>query len=150
MAIYIIRKLGVIFLALISVTTSAQEQSQPGEANMQQTTQAAATYYAAFTGTPSIGDIPLKDDLSFVSPRFQLDSAEAFRDALGDLFERVQSLQIDRQLIEGNTVLTFYHLDLGVPGGPIPMAERLEVEGGKIARVNLLFDSARLPSATPE
>ena len=105
----------------------------------------ADTYYSAFLGEGTVSDIPMRSDLTFASPRFTLTSAAAFRDALSELFGGVRSLEIESQLHQEGTVLTFYLLDLGAPDGAIPMAERLHIENGEIAAVDLIFDSARLP-----
>ena len=112
----------------------------------QTTTAIASTYYGAFQGEHAVADIPMREDLLFVSPRFTLNSAAAFRGALTGLFQQVKGLEISAQLQEGETVVTFYELDLGAPGGPIPMAERLRVENGALTRIDLIFDSARLPA----
>ncbi len=109
----------------------------------------ADAYYAAFNGRGSVAAVPMRDDLRFVSPRFTLTTASSFKAALTDLFKRVKHLQIGDQVHNGDTVLTFYELDLGTPDGPIPMAERLRIEGGELAAVDLIFDSARLPPAPP-
>ncbi|MCR9259671.1 MAG: hypothetical protein NXH95_08115 [Pseudomonadaceae bacterium] len=110
------------------------------------TTSVANTYYAAFEGTHSVDEVPMHNDLTFVSPRFTLTDADAFRSALTALFKSVKSLHINDQIFQGETVSTFYDLDLGAPGGPISMAERLRVENGALTSVTLIFDSARLPS----
>jgi hypothetical protein len=44
-------------------------------------------------------------------------------------------------------VVTVYDFDLGMPEGPIPMAEVLDVEDGAIRRIDLMFDSKRLAPA---
>ncbi len=107
----------------------------------------AKTYYAAFTGHNSLGEIPLADDLTFESPRIILNNANAFRAALESLINQVNDLHIIDQIQHGNRILTFYKLDLGMPGGPIPMAERVQVDSGKITHISLIFDSARMTSS---
>ena len=41
-------------------------------------------------------------------------------------------------------MISVYDFDLGLPGGPIPMAERLEIRGEEIVAMELLFDAARM------
>lgn len=143
---------GTLFL-LFSVRLAADTELLPThqEPSMSKTTTAVATaYYAAFTGAGPLDDVPMQEDLTFASPRFQLTSAAEFRGALRQLFSRVQSLTINAQLQDADAVLTFYQLDLGGPDGPIPMAERLRVVEGRLAEVELIFDSARLPRPPAE
>ena len=137
---------------LLSVSFDRQPADPPQDANQQEiemsdpsTSAIADLYYNAFTGETSADDIPMHEDLAFSSPRFKLDSAAAFRQALSGLFSRVKGLEITEQAHNGNSVLTFYQLDLGAPIGPIQMAERLSISEGTIADVALLFDSAAMP-----
>ncbi len=109
----------------------------------------AAMYYEGINGTRDLGSIPMADDLTFAGPGRSAASAEAFRGALAGLSPQVRGFAIRRQLADAEHVMTFYDLDLGAPGGPIPMAERLRIVGGKIVDVELLFDSRRLPSPPP-
>ena len=104
----------------------------------------ADRYYGAFAGRYQFGDVPMADDLHFASPAMQLDGAEAFRGALGGLVQQVKGLEIRHQSVDGDAVLTVYDFDLGLPAGPIPMAERLQCRDGVIAEVELIFDSARM------
>ena len=133
-------------LGLLFCLATAHAGDQSSETSLAETISVADNYYAAFQGG-DLDRVLMADDLKFFSPRFELDSATAFRGALKGLFARVESLNITSQLYDQGTVLTFYDLDLGT-GGPIPMAEKLKVVEGKLARVDLLFDSARL--APPE
>lgn len=107
----------------------------------------AKAYYGAFRGEVELDAVPMADDLRFTSPRFTLEGAPAFRRALADLLPRVRSLAMRDQLVGRGRVLSLYQLDLGAPDGPIPMAERLGVERGAIAEVELIFDASRLPPA---
>ena len=131
----------VILLASAMTTGHAKDPNTPAD----QVSAIANTYYAAFHSTGSPAAIPMHENLTFSSPRFSLTGATAFKEALSTLFKRVQSLHITQQIHNDNTVLTFYQLDLGIPGGPIPMAERLQIDNGVIKTVELIFDSARLP-----
>ena len=133
----------LVALALVCASAAAE---QNGESQMLELKNVAEIYYGAFRGEYSAGDIPLSDDISFKSPVAALSDAGSFRGALTNLFTRVQDLSINSQLMDGTTVLSFYELDLGAPGGPIPMAERLTVEDGAITAIQLLFDPSLLPA----
>ena len=104
----------------------------------------ANAYYAGFHGELAVADLPLAQDVHFHSPIAELEGAAAFRKALAQLLPRVRSLVIRRQLAESGVVISVYDLDLGAPGGPIPMAETLRVANDRIVDVELLFDPARL------
>ena len=138
-----------LLFASITVCASASDRTHPtnqGYSMNQSSINVANSYYAAFIGEHPLAELPMADNLTFVSPRFSLNSAASFRGALSELFKRVRSIKISDQFHDDETVLTFYQLDLGVPDGPIPMAERLRIQEGKITKVDLLFDSARLPA----
>ncbi len=140
----------LVFAGLLaSAHADNQHTHNPQDTNMSHSaTTVANSYYAAFRGEHAVMDIPMREDLTFVSPRFTLTSAAAFRAALSELFQRVKSLEISDQIRDGETVVTFYELDLGTPGGPIPMAERLLILNGELVEVDLIFDSARLTPPT--
>lgn len=137
-------KLLVAVVSAGSLLVVLESNAQEGELTMSESHRVADAYYAAFQGG-DVEQVPMAEDLKFVSPRYVLDSAKAFKGALRGLFAQVKSLSISSQMIDDGTVLTFYDLDLGAPGGPIPMAERLQITDGKLISVDLLFDSALLP-----
>ncbi|MEM8501207.1 MAG: hypothetical protein AAF542_24545 [Pseudomonadota bacterium] len=143
-----IAKLQFICLVVLSLmfTQTATASQNRGESRMLEIEAVAAIYYGAFRGEFSAADIPLRDEINFKSPIAEINKAAAFRGALGNLFTRVQKLTIDTQLMDETTVMSFYWLDLGAPGGPIPMAERLTVKDGAITAIQLLFDPSLLPA----
>lgn len=105
----------------------------------------AGAYYAAFsTDSPGFDEVPMTDDLVFRSPMMTLEGPEAFRQALSGLMAGFKAMETKVQLCEGDTVVTVYDFDMGLPGGPVPMAEVVRVRDGAIAEVDLLFDSKRL------
>ncbi len=106
--------------------------------------QIADLYYETFRSRGDFADVPMADDLCFRSPMMKLDGATPFRQALSGLLGRFQSLEIRHQLANEGSVVTVYDFDMGAPSGPIPMAEVIEVAGGEITGVELLFDPAPL------
>ena len=106
--------------------------------------QIADAYYANFTAKTDFSDVPMAQKLRFESPMMQLDGPAAFRGALNGLLERFQGLSIRHQLAAGASVVTVYDFDLGLPGGPVPMAEVLTVKNAELHRVELIFDAQRL------
>ena len=104
----------------------------------------AKRYYAALDRQADLASVPMADDLVFKSPMMTLESAEAFRQALGGLMERAQGLKIRHQTLQGDAVLSVYDFDLGANGGPIPMAEVVHVAGERIREIELIFDPARM------
>ncbi len=101
-------------------------------------------YYAALRSEIELDAVPMDEGLAFASPMMNLDSAAAFRGALGGLTQRVKGLEIRHQAWDGSTAVTVYDFDLGLPDGPVPMAEAVTVADGAVQRVELLFDKARL------
>ena len=104
----------------------------------------ADCYYEAFEKRSDFSEVPMAAALRFLSPAMVLPSAEAFRGALGGLVQQFQGMEIRHQSVDGEAVLTVYDFDMGLPGGPIPMAEVLRCRGGEIAEVELIFDSAKM------
>lgn len=110
------------------------------------TTERAAThYYDAFNQKSDFSEVPFAETVSFRGPTGTIDGAAPLRAVLGDLSQRVQALTVRHQLSEGDQVVTVYDFDLGLPDGPIPMAERLAFVDGEITEIELLFDAGRLP-----
>ena len=104
----------------------------------------ATRYYAALNQQADLESVPMADDLVFRSPMMTLESADAFRQALGGLMARAQGLKIRHQALQGDAVLSIYDFDLGASGGPIPMAEVVQVAGDRIREIELIFDPARM------
>ncbi len=132
-------------LLALMVTQIQSTQADQEDPMKDETLTIAQIYYGAFIGESNLSEIPMAESITFTSPRFTLNGENALRNALANLFQRVKGLEIKDQFHDGSTILTFYHLDMGLPGGSIPMAERLLVRNGKLAEIDLIFDSARMP-----
>ena len=104
----------------------------------------ANKYYAAFEAKSDFSEVPMADGLVFRGPMMTLDSAAAFRQALGGMMGQFRGLTQSAQFADEKKVVTVYEFDLGLPGGPLPMAEVLHVRDGEIAEVDLIFDSVKL------
>lgn len=102
------------------------------------------TYYAALQPGGDPGAVPFADALVFRGPSGMTEGAAGFRAMLGGLAQNVKQLDMRHQLSAKDCVLSVYDLDMGAPGGPIPMAERLRIDGDRIAEVELFFDTKRL------
>ncbi len=102
----------------------------------------AKRYYQAFTEGGDWSRVPMKSDLTFVGPMMSIDGAAKFRETLAGLSTQVRSLQMRRQIVKDDLVLSFYDFDMGK--GPIAMAEALALRGGEIADVELIFDKSAL------
>ena len=105
---------------------------------------AARSYYDAFRNRTDFAEVPLADDLVFRAPTMELRGASQFRPVVSQLAQRLQGLEVRHQLCTEDTVVTVYDFDLGLPDGPVPMAEVLAVRAGQVAEIELLFDSRRL------
>lgn len=105
---------------------------------------AASLYYGAFRDRSDFTEVPLTEDAVFVGPTGELRGAGTLRTVFAQLAKRLVRLEMRHQSVSPEQVLSFYDFDLGLPGGPVPMAERLQVEGGSIASIELLFDPCRL------
>ena len=110
----------------------------------------ANTYYDAFRNRTDFSEVPLSSGLVFRGPSGALEGAAPFRGVVSGLARQLRGIAVRHQLAEADRVITVYDFDLGLPDGPIPMAEVLEIAGGEIAGIELLFDSRRLAPAGGE
>ena len=101
-------------------------------------------YYAAFEAKSDFSEVPLDADVAFRGPMNEIAGEAALRPVLAGLAQRVSSLAIRHQMTQGDQVLTVYDFDLGLPDGPIPMAERIALRAGVIREIELFFDARRL------
>ena len=104
----------------------------------------AAIYYRAFDERSDFSEVPFAEDLCFRGPNGEVEGADALRPMLAGLASRHAGLAIRHQVAGEGQVISVYDFDLGLPGGPIPMAERLEIRGEEIVAMELLFDAARM------
>lgn len=101
-------------------------------------------YYATFEAKGDFADLPLTDDFVFSGPGTPAADADTFRAMAGGIASMLQGIEIDRQLRNGDTAITTYGFDLGLPAGPIRMAEAVTHDGDAISRIELFFDSAAM------
>lgn len=108
------------------------------------TTGIADLYYDAFRQQTDFGEVPFAEKLTFRGPNGTIDGAAPFRSVVAGLAQGVRSLDVRHRLAHGDTVVTVYDFDLGLPDGAIPMAEVLRIEDEEITAIELLFDARRL------
>ena len=95
-------------------------------------------------GVPTPAPSTLAESVVFRGPTGPLEGAVTLRQVVGGLAKQLKQLDVRHQLENGDTVMTVYDVDLGMPGGPIAMAELLRIVLGEIAEIELLFDPSRL------
>jgi hypothetical protein len=105
----------------------------------------ADRYYAAFRNKTDFSEVPLAEQLHFQGPSGTIEGAAPFRGVVSGLAQTVKGLEVRHQAVADGTVVTVYDFDLGLPDGPIPMAEVLRVEGDAIRAIELVFDTKRMP-----
>ena len=104
----------------------------------------AAIYYEAFAGRSDFGEVPFAEDLRFRGPNGEVEGAATMRPMLAGLAARHAGLVMRHQVAADGQVISVYDFDMGLEGGPIPMAERLEIRNEEIVEMELLFDAARM------
>ena len=107
--------------------------------------QLAQQYYDAFHQKADFNEVPLAEDLIFKGPGGEIKGAASFRAVVAGLAQQLVKLEIRDQLASDTVVVSVYDFDLGLPDGPIPMAEKLCIRGNEITEIELFFDSRRLP-----
>jgi len=101
---------------------------------------AAATYFDAwqardFARLRSV----LADDVDFAGPLGQVRGGDECLRGLQGLSEIMTGIQIQKVFTAGSDVLTWYDMATKV-ADPVPVANWMHVEDGKITRIRVAFD----------
>jgi ketosteroid isomerase-like protein len=83
----------------------------------------------------------LHDDLSFRGPFDAFDRPEPYLAALQKLHPIVARVDVKKIFVDGNDVCMFYDMVTNSPAGTAFIAEWLQVKGGKIASIRVVFDA---------
>ena len=102
---------------------------------------AAATYFDAwqardFARLRSV----LADDVDFAGPLGQVRGGDECLRGLQGLSEIMTGIQIQKVFTAGSDVLTWYDMATKV-ADPVPVANWMHVEDGKITRIRVAFDA---------
>jgi len=102
--------------------------------------QAAAAYFDAwlardFARLRSV----LADDVEFVGPFGQVSGGDDRLRGLEGLSKIMTGIQIQKVFTAGSDVLTWYDMATTV-ADPVPVANWMQVEDGKITRIRVAFD----------
>jgi hypothetical protein len=101
---------------------------------------AAATYFDAwlakdFARLRSV----LADDVDFAGPLGQVKGADGCLRGLQGLSTIMTGIQVQQVFTAGSDVLTWYDMATAV-ADPVPVANWMRVEDGKITRIRVAFD----------
>jgi hypothetical protein len=111
--------------------------------------QAVADYYDAWRNRRGdMSEVPLAEDFRFVGPVASFETAEGYREMARQAGQAVESFEVRRQFVDGNTVCSIVDWEMAMPGlGRMTAAELLEVEDGVIVRGELIYDAEALRRA---
>lgn len=103
------------------------------------------TYHESWTH----GDITrarscLADDLTFQGPIDSFGSADRFIPALGGFAAMLERVDLLQEFYAATGAALLYDCVTRSPAGTIRTAEFFELENGKIARIQLVFDATEL------
>jgi SnoaL-like domain len=84
----------------------------------------------------------LRDDLRFKGPFEEFDDADSYSKTVQGLFGVVESIEVKHQSSAGDEVVVLYDMVTKSPAGTQLICEWYRVEGGKIASIRALFDTA--------
>ena len=84
----------------------------------------------------------LQDDLRFKGPFDEFTSADDYLKTVRGLWTIVESVDVEHVSSSGNEVVVLYEMATKTPAGTALICEWYSVEGGKIAWIRALFDSA--------
>ena len=83
------------------------------------------------------------DDVRFEGPLATLEGAEEFMEGIRRLSRVISEIVIRKVFVDGRDVLTWYDMHTTV-ASPVPVANWLHVEEGKITSLRVAFDAREL------
>jgi hypothetical protein len=83
------------------------------------------------------------DDVTFAGPLAQLSGAADYMEGIRGMSQIKSDLVIQKVFVDGPNVLTWFELHTTV-ASPVPVANWLHVEGGKIRSLRVAFDAREL------
>ena len=106
--------------------------------------QIAATYFDAW----KVNDFDtmrslLDDEVTFSGPLAQLEGAEDYMEGIEGMSRITSEIVIQKVFVDGPDVLTWYDLHTTV-ADPVPVANWVHVEEGKITSLQVAFDAREL------
>jgi len=105
-------------------------------------------YYEAWTsGKGDFSDVPLAADFVFRGPVASFESAEGYRAMAAQAGPLVARFTVRHQFVEGSRVCSIIDWEMNLSVPPMTSAEILEIEDGKIARGELIYDAEPLRAA---
>jgi hypothetical protein len=103
----------------------------------------AATYFDAWKRNDFGTMRSLLDDVTFAGPLAQLEGAEAYMEGIKGMSRITSEIVVQKVFVDGPDVLTWYELHTTV-APPVPVANWLHMEDGKIASLRVAFDARGL------
>jgi ketosteroid isomerase-like protein len=85
----------------------------------------------------------LAEDVRFEGPLATLEGAEDYMEGIQGLSKVISEIVIQKIFVDGHDVLTWYDMHTTV-ASPVPVANWLHVEEGKITAVRVAFDAREL------
>jgi hypothetical protein len=85
------------------------------------------------------------DDVTFVGPLARLRGAEDYMEGIKGLSQIKSDLVVQKAFVDGPDVLTWFDLHTTV-ASPVPVANWIHVEDGKITSLRVAFDARELAS----
>jgi len=85
----------------------------------------------------------LAEDVRFEGPLATLEGAEDYMEGIQGLSKVISEIVIQKVFVDGHDVLTWYDMHTTV-ASPVPVANWLHVEEGKITAVRVAFDAREL------
>jgi hypothetical protein len=83
------------------------------------------------------------DDITFFGPLAQLEGAENYIEGIKGMSRITSDIVIRKTFVDGPDVLTWYELHTTV-ASPVPVANWLHIEDGKITSLRVAFDAREL------
>jgi hypothetical protein len=84
----------------------------------------------------------LRDDLRFTGPFESFEDADSYLEAVQKLWGIVESIRVRHVSASGDEVVALYDMETRTPAGTQLVCEWYGVEGGEVAWIHALFDTA--------
>jgi hypothetical protein len=108
----------------------------------------AAKVATAYFDTWKVNDFDtmrslVDDDITFAGPLAQLEGAQDYMEGIKGMSRIKSDIVIRKTFVDGPDVLTWYELHTTV-ASPVPVANWLHIEDGKITSLRVAFDAREL------
>lgn len=107
-------------------------------------------YYTALVEDGDFSRVSFTEDFRMHAPGYNPHTAREFTESVSRLHRLMERIDVRRQFTDGQEHCVIYDCYLyGSPDTPVRMMEWITLEGEKLARIHLIFDTASWGQLVP-